>query len=104
MTKLRLVQFEVELVCLNFSESAARGSLDSAEAEPVRDIVDRGPAISVGPDHAGVGVARLVPGAVDVGVAEGEVLVLVLGVVLGGHHSGHGEAGWLADHSWDSCL
>ena len=61
----------------------------------VGHIVDGGPAVSVGPGHPGVGVASLVPGAVDVGVAEGEVLVLVLAVVLAGHHPG----GWLVHNS-----
>ena len=65
-------------------------SLECTEAASVRHIVDRGPAVSVGPRHPSEGVARLVPGAVDVGVAEGEVLVLVLAVVLAGHHPGHG--------------
>ena len=74
-------------------------SLECTEAVSVRHVVDRGPAVSVGPRHPGVGVARLVPGAVDVGVAEGEVLVLVLAVVLGGHHRGHISTGWLADNS-----
>ena len=74
-------------------------SLECTEAVSVRHVVDRGPAVSVGPRHPGEGVARLVPGAVDVGVAEGEVLVLVLTVVLGGHHRGHISTGWLADNS-----
>ena len=74
----------------------------------VGHIVDGGPAVSVGPGHPGIGVAGLVVGAVDVGVAEGEVLLLVLHVVLAGHHLGHSGAGWLAHnsswHSWDSGL
>ena len=73
-------------------------SLECTEAVSVRHVVDRGPAVSVGPRHPGQGVARLVPGAVDVGVAEGEVLVLVLAVVLAGHHPGHGQTGRLAHH------
>ena len=58
------------------------------EAQTISHIVVGPPAIGVGADHAGVGVAALLPGAVDVAVAEGEVLVLVLGVVLGAGHAG----------------
>ncbi len=53
------------------------------EAQTISDIIVGPPAVGVGAHHAGVGVAALLPGAVDVAVAEGEVLVLVLGVVLG---------------------
>ena len=59
------------------------------EAKSISDIVVGPDAIRVGAHHAGVGVAALLPGAVDVAVAEGVVLVLVLGVVLGGGHTGH---------------
>ena len=58
------------------------------EAQTISHIVVGPPAIGVGADHAGVGVAALLPGAVDVAVAKGEVLVLVLGVVLGAGHAG----------------
>ena len=54
------------------------------EAKSISDIVVGPDAIRVGAHHAGVGVTALLPGAVDVAVAEGVVLVLVLGVVLAG--------------------
>ena len=81
----------------------AQLSLDPTEAVSVGHIVDGGPAVSVGPGHPGVGVASLVVGAVDVGVAEGEVLQLILPVVLTGDYLRHSRAGWLAHNSsWDS--
>ena len=58
------------------------------EAQTISNIVVGPHAVGVGANHAGVGVATLLPGAVDVAVAEGEVLVLVLGVVLGAGHAG----------------
>ena len=63
--------------------------LDVTEAKSISDIVVGPDAIRVGAHHAGVGIAALLPGAVNVAVAEGVVLVLVLGVVLGGGHTGH---------------
>ena len=62
--------------------------LDVTEAKSISDIVVGPDAIRVGAHHAGVGVTALLPGAVDVAVAKGVVLVLVLGVVLGAGHAG----------------
>ena len=55
-----------------------RNSLDTTEAVDIGHVVDSVTTVSVAAGHSGVGVAGLVPGAVDVAVAEGEVLVLVL--------------------------
>ena len=66
----------------------------------IRDIVDGVGAVSVAPSHTSVGVPLLLPGAVNVGVAEGEVLVLVLGVILAADLAVDG--GGLDSLSWDS--
>ena len=65
-----------------------RYDLEGAVSILISNIVDGVPAIRVGSNNSSVSVAALLPGAVDVGVAEAEVLVFVLAVVLGGGDGG----------------
>ena len=68
-----------------------RGCLDNCGTVSIgiSNIVDSVSAICVWAlDNSKIGVSRFLSGTVDVAVAKGEVLVLILGVVLGGGDTG----------------
>ena len=76
--------------------------LDETVSKFVSNIVDGSPSIRVRTLNSSVGIATLLSGAVDVAVAEGEVLVLVLGVVLGAADGADGRGGGGPHLGW-SC-
>merc|ERR1712072_1231511 len=62
-----------------------RGGTEAQVVSHIVDSVDTSlVSVGVGPGDSSVSVASFLLGAVDVGVTEGEVLVLVLGLVLAG--------------------
>jgi len=71
-----------------------RGDTESQVVSHVVDLVDTSlVSVGVGPSDSPVSVARFLLGAVDVGVTEGVVLVLVLGLVLRAVRGSNGSDG-----------
>merc|ERR1711892_1522623 len=64
-----------------------------AESKPISHIIVSPEYIRVRPGDSSESISCLLPGTVDVAVAEGVVLVLVLGVELAGGDGGESSTG-----------
>merc|ERR1711892_332497 len=67
--------------------------LDMAESKPISHIIISPESIRVRPGDSSESISCLLSGTVDVAVAKGVVLVLVLGVELAGGDGGHSSTG-----------
>merc|ERR1711892_1639955 len=67
--------------------------LDMAESKPISHIIVSPESIRVRPGDSSESISCLLSGTVDVAVAEGVVLVLVLGVELAGGDGGDSRSG-----------
>merc|ERR1711892_1394502 len=75
--------------------------LDMAESKPISHIIISPESIRVRPGDSSESISCLLSGTVNVAVAKGVVLVLVLGVELAGGDGGESSNSWGSSNSAD---